>query len=293
MRQIADRARVYLWPNRRKLELVVVLGSVFLFVIYQFVDRASYINFTIEQNILLICIFILLFLEGMATELTRATDQIRNDVSIIPGQGQGSKSNLKRTLSDYIASYRPNEVKMIEYSSSTVDSIIEDAVREGAEIKLLLKHPDSTIPKNQPDKILNQVKSLHSDLNGYQNMEIRFYRQPAGLRARKFDNDLINCGWYTYQYDEIRGTHLKGHTNPTVLLSAEETEEYRYMEDLFDRIFINLWENATTLEEIYENDEEYTGEAVLAFRRWVDQKGCENWVKSLSGNRINTAELHA
>lgn len=288
MKQLAQRAREYLWPNRRKFEGLIIVGSVLLLLVYQFVDRTPYVNFTVEQNILILCLIILLFLEGMATEISRATDQIRNDVSVLPGQGRSSE--LKWILTEYITDNRPNEIKMIEYSSSTVDSIIGDAVGEGADIKLLLKHPDSAIPSNQPDKILNQVKTLHSDLNGFEDMEIRFYEQPAGLRARKFDNDLINCGWYTYQYNEKRGTHLKGHINPTVLVSADEGEEYRHMEQLFDRIFENLWDSATTLEELYSDHEEYSSDAISNFRRWVDHKGCEDWVQALSSGERKTIE---
>lgn len=293
MRALARKAHNYFWPNRRKFEGIVVGLSILLLVLYQFVDRTPYVNFTVQENVLILSIFILLFLEGMATELTRATNQLRSDVSIIPGQGDASE--LKRMLSEYVEESRPNEVRMIEYSSSTVDSIIEDAVQEGAEIKLLLKHPDSAIPKNQPEKILGQVRDLHSDLNAYSNIEFRFYRQHAGLRARKFDDDLINCGWYTYQYNESRGTHLKGHINPTVLVSADEKEEYGHVEQMFDRVFANLWKHGSTLEEFYQNPDEYDSNEMERFRGWVEHKGCEQWIQAVSDTDAdaNTIEVTA
>lgn len=281
MDHLSRKAREYFWPNRRKLEAVVVVGSVLLLVVYQFVDNTPYITFTVEQNILILSIFILLFLEGMATEISQATDRLRSDVSVVPNQKDSSE--LKGILSEYVKEHRPNEVRMIEYSASTVDSIIEDAVKEGSDVKLLVKHPDSAIPSNQPAKILNQVRNLHSDLNAYRDMEIRFYRQHSGIRARKFDDDLINCGWYTYQYNETRGMHLKGHINPTVLVSADEGEEYDHMEEMFDRVFENYWSHGTTLAELYEDREQYDSNAVASFREWVDSKGCEDWVQAVSG----------
>ena len=287
MNVLKNRAREYLWPNRKKLEAIVIIGSVLLLVLYYFFDYSEFISFGVEENILILSIFIILFLEGMATEINRATNQIRSDVSLLPDQG--STPELKQVLSDYIKDRRPNEVKMIEYSSSTVDAIIEDAILEGAEIKLLLKHPDSTIPDNQPDKILNQVKTLHSDLSASENIKIRFYKPPATIRGRKFDDDLINCGWYTYQSSDERGVHLKGHINPTVLVSADEGEEYQYIQQMFDRMFENLWMNATTLEELYEQGDDIN-DATGSFRRWVDTKGCEDWIRAVSDGKIHTSQ---
>lgn len=285
MNILEDKAREYLWPNRRKLEAVVVVGSIVLLVAYQFFDASSFVSFGVQENILIISIFILFFLEGMATEVTKATSELQNEVSVL--SDQSSTSELKQVLSEYIADRRPNEVKMIEYSSSTVDTIIHDAIIEGAEVKLLLKHPDSTIPDNQPSKILNQVKSIHSDLGGTKDIQIRFYKPPAGLRGRKFDEDLINCGWYTYQTNNERGTHLKGHINPTILVTSDEKEDYRDVNQMFDRMFNNLWKNSETLEDLY-SMKNPPNNAVANFQRWVDDKQCHDWVKAASVKRNAT-----
>lgn len=282
---LTNKAREYLWPNRRKLEAIVVISSVILLLSYQFFDHSELISFSIEENILILILFILFFLEGMATEITRATDKIRSDITLV--SEQSTSSELKHVLSNYIKNRRPNEVKMIEYSASTVDTIIEDAILEGAEVKLLLKHPNSTIPGNQASKILNHVKNLHSDLNGAENIKIRFYKPPAGLRGRKFDNDLINCGWYTYLSDDDRGIHVKGHTNPTILVSSDEGEEYRQIQQMFDRVFENFWSNATTLEELY-NTDSGINDATRSFQQWVEIKRCEDWVHEVSkGKALN------
>lgn len=288
MKQLTRKARNILWPNRRKLEAIVVVISVLVVAIYQFLDKVPYVTFTVEQNILILSIFILLFLEGMATEFTRVTnrindamDEVRSDVSILPAH---NNSKSKEILRKYIKNNTPNEVKMIEYSSQTIESTIEDAVEVDAQIQLLLKHPDSTTPDNQPERIIQQVKSLHDNLSAYTDMEIRFYEQHAGLRARKFDDDLINCGWYTYQYDDRLGMDLKGHTNPTVLVSKEEGNEYRHLEIMFDRVFDNYWDNGTTLEELYQKEGELDDDIADDLQRWVELRNCEEWVSSVSGN---------
>jgi hypothetical protein len=282
MNILEDKAKEYLWPNRRKLEAIVVIGSIGLLVAYQFFDASSFVSFGIEENILILSIFILFFLEGMATEVSEATSKLQNEVSVLADQS--STSELKQVLSEYIADRRPNEVKMIEYSASTVDTIIHDAIVEGAKVKLLLKHPNSTIPDNQPSKILSQVRTMHSDLGATEDIQIRFYKPPAGVRARKFDDDLINCGWYTYQMSDQRGTHLKGHINPTILVTSDEKDDYRQVNQMFERIFENLWTNSDTLEDLYEI-ENPTNDAVASFQSWVGSKRCHDWVKAVSVKR--------
>jgi len=279
MNILGHKAREYLWPNRRKLEAIVVVGSVTLLILYQFFDASSFVTFGVEENILIISIFTLIFLEGMATEVSNATSKLQGEISVLADQS--STSELKQILSEYIEDRRPNEVKMIEYSASTVDTIIHDAVVEGANVKILVKHPNSTIPDNQPSKILNQIQTLHSDLNAPDSIQIRFYKPPAALRGRKFDNDLINCGWYTYQMSDERGTHLKGHINPTMLVTSDEKEEYRNVNEMFDRVFNSLWANGETVEDLY-NIEDPSNDAIASFQDWVDIKQCHDWIKTVS-----------
>lgn len=279
---LEHKAKEYLWPNRRKLEAIIVIGSIGLLVAYQFFDASSFVTFGVQENILILSIFILFFLEGMATEITKATSKLRNEISILSDQSKTSE--LKQVLSEYIEDQRPNEVKMIEYSGSTVDSIIQDAVLEGAEVKLLLKYPYNTITDNHPSKILGQIKLLQSDLGTAENLQIRFYRAPAGLRARKFDEDLINCGWYTYQVSDKRGPHVKGHINPTVLVTSDQKEDYRDLNQMFDRVFNSLWESGETLEHLY-NISDPPNDEIAQFQSWVDVKQCQDWIKDVSVKR--------
>lgn len=280
MNILQEKVKKHLWPNRRKLEATIVVGSIGLLILYRFFDASSFITFGIQENILILSIFILLFLEGMATELSKATSQLRSEISVLSDQSRTSE--LKQVLSEYIEDQQPDEVKMIEYSGSTVDTIIHNAVLESAEVKLLLKYPHDTITDNHPDKILSNIKLLQSELGNAKNLQVRLYKAPAGLRARKFDDDLINCGWYTYQVSDNRGAHMKGHINPTILVTSDEQEEYRDLNQMFDRVFDSLWKSGETLEQLYNIDNPPNDE-IADFQKWVNIKQCQHWIKSVSG----------
>jgi hypothetical protein len=78
-------------------------------------------------------------------------------------------------------------------------------------------------------------------------VQIRCYEAPPSLRGRKFDNLLVDVGWYTpdlgRQGGEDEDWEVIGHLNPLVVSSAE-TEEGQHLREMFDRVFESLWESS-------------------------------------------------
>ncbi|HSW58267.1 MAG TPA: hypothetical protein VLH15_07685, partial [Dehalococcoidales bacterium] len=116
------------------------------------------------------------------------------------------------------------------------------------EICLLIHNPlEQLLSDLQKERICAQIRTLK--LVGFKDgiLKIKCYNQRASLRGRKFDNTLIELGWYTYDYDpeyaEYGKNQMWGHNNP--LIVAHLKNEGQYLGKMFDRVFDSLWNDTS------------------------------------------------
>lgn len=140
---------------------------------------------------------------------------------------------------------------MLEYSAVSVWDLIAWLAEQGASLRILIKHPASTTGDFQRTKILNSIRHLDRFVlrEHRTRVQIRCYKSPASLRGKKFDDLLMDVGWYTPDLgrqgaaDDDEDWEVIGHLNPLVVSSAE-TEEGQHLREMFDRVFESLWEAA-------------------------------------------------
>ncbi|MGB9904376.1 MAG: hypothetical protein ACPLQO_06870 [Desulfotomaculales bacterium] len=184
-------------------------------------------------------------------------------------------------IKKYIEEERPKDVKMLEYSSATVGYIFESLKKlPGCNVKLLICHPEAAISDFQrKDRICSQIKRLPAVLQGgHGSFAVRCYRQPASLRGRNFDDQLVVVGWYTYDVkDEHRQSYgtsqIWGDSNP-LIVSLAKTKQGSRLKKMFNEVFDSMWRDGVPLAEV-----------CLSCRERNAIPGCppDEWLKKVSG----------
>jgi hypothetical protein len=138
-------------------------------------------------------------------------------------------------------------VKMIENSATCGRHYIDSIKTWDSRIKqiqLLIHNPlEQQISEVQKNRTCEQIRTLK--LVDFKNdvLKIKCYNHCPSIRGRKFDNELIVLGWYTYYYDpnfpEYGDRQIWGHTNP--LIVAHLKGEGKYLGEMFDKAFEPLW----------------------------------------------------
>jgi hypothetical protein len=192
---------------------------------------------------------------------------------------------------EFIEHENPQVVKMLEhdatYGRHYIDAIktLDPKIKE---IRLLLHNPlEQLLSDLHKERICNQIRTLKlvdfkSDV-----FKIRCYNQRASLRGRKFDDELIVLGWYTFYYDptypEFGKIQMWGHNNP--LIVARLGGQGRYLGEMFDRVFDSLWndpDNPSLLTVCTEQCKLFRAGG----RSTDGSSGCsvsEEWIKKVSG----------
>lgn len=197
--------------------------------------------------------------------------------------------SIPMPVTEFIARENPQFVKMLEYSGTYGRHYI-DAIKaldpKIKEIRLLIHNP-LIQPDTRKVSICQQIRTLKMVDFKSDVLKIRCYNQRASLRGRKFDNEVIVLGWYTFYYDpsypEYGNNHIWGHNNP--LIMARLRSQGKYLGDMFDRVFDSLWndtENPSLLSVCTQHCEAYR-----VGRKSTDgNEGCsisEDWLKKVSG----------
>lgn len=177
----------------------------------------------------------------------------------------GSQEEGTEILCEAIDSNDPNIVKMIEYSSGTVNQVVNKALNSGAHVKLLLKSP-KTMNLDEDDwreeyvRLRNSLTRYCDNFSNSDNLHIRFYEENATLRGRKIGNDVINVGWYTFDDRSGGITSVWGPQNPTIFLYDEDHENYSPINEFFEQVFEDLWESGTTVKTYCCQEQDYSDE---------------------------------
>lgn len=158
-------------------------------------------------------------------------------------------------LKKYIEDIRPENVFMIEYSSTTVQDLLCTLIESqtSPNIYLLLQHPkEGKLIEGQMTRIWKQITSVlyqQEEFRNYPNLKILCYKQRASLRGRNFDDKLINIGWYIYKYDMDGKQWIYGHNQPAITF-RDGHEGVSGIKNMFNNLFKNLWETGIRLSEV-------------------------------------------
>lgn len=166
--------------------------------------------------------------------------------------------DVTERLLHFMREERPRHVKMIEYSSKSVEPLIRQLMNPGGttQIELLITHPKHALTKFQSsERVCAQIKTLaHVVARSQQyrqRLKIKCYSQRASIRGRQFDESLIAVGWYTY--DAVKGEEVAigqeqiwGDRNAIVVVNLQRREE-RPLAEMFNRVFRSLWDDGTPI----------------------------------------------
>ena len=110
-------------------------------------------------------------------------------------------------------------------------------------MRLLIKHP-ATINGLQQQRMITTLDTLYNSIfdNYDGKLEIRCYRAPYSLRARRVGDDMLEIGWLT---PDIRREMAYGHSNPSFIVDISRPENQNFLE-FFNRSFSELWDAADT-----------------------------------------------
>jgi hypothetical protein len=147
---------------------------------------------------------------------------------------------------EFLRQKKPEVVKMIENSATCGRHYIDSIKTWDLKIKqiqLLIHNPLEQISEVQKERTCEQIRTLKLVDFKDDILKIKCYSQCASIRGRKFDNELIALGWYTYYYDlnypEYGEQQIWGQNNP--LIVAYLKGEGKYLGEIFDRVFESLW----------------------------------------------------
>lgn len=197
------------------------------------------------RNALVSSGLLLVLILGFVMEMSVALSRL---ISVRPRVDIARDENENIDLLKTYLSKRPVEkADMLEYSAVAARPLIDELVRKGATLRILIKHP-ATVGPEQEKKILASIGSLERFVLQHHGarVEIRCYKAPASLRGRKIDDLLLDVGWYTPDLSPqgvVDKLEIIGHLNPVVMCSAA-TEEGLHLREMFDRVFEPLWESA-------------------------------------------------
>jgi hypothetical protein len=139
---------------------------------------------------------------------------------------------------DLLSECRGETIELLEYAGATTLPLVRAVQREGATLRLLMKHPE-TVMGLQRQRMVTTLDTLYNSIfDGYKGeFEARCYRQPYSLRGRRFGSRLLELGWLTPDY---RRQTAYGHANPSILLHGINSSTKPFF-DFFDRTFEELW----------------------------------------------------
>ncbi|HZV75655.1 MAG TPA: hypothetical protein VFF79_18235 [Conexibacter sp.] len=142
-----------------------------------------------------------------------------------------------------IESGRTDGVDLIEYAGLTTLPLIRAIGRASRPLRLLLKHPDTTEGVQQQRMIATLDTLYTAILPSYtQPWEVRCYRLPYSLRARRIGTEFLEIGWLT---PDPRRRTAHGHDNPSLLIDLTASAGVLFL-SFFDRTFADLWDDDST-----------------------------------------------
>lgn len=152
-------------------------------------------------------------------------------------------------LRQFLKRTKPQKVDLIEYSTATIDPILQELKKYRCKIRILIQHPNAAISLHQKGRILktldDRFRRTFSDY-GRESIEFRFYCLPGSIRGRNFDDQLVSLGWYTYSSDPDEYGNIHGDSNP--MISAYTDSKYgQSLLRMFKKAFDELWNHPGTV----------------------------------------------
>jgi hypothetical protein len=158
-------------------------------------------------------------------------------------------------LCKYIASHDVKKAQLIQYSGDYVRRVVTKLLEKGADVELLLQHPSKSLNEYQLRKLVLFEQRSTIDFKNDNKLAVRYYDEPASLRAIKLDNKFLAIGWYTYR---IRSKNkdredvtpwLYGHSNPSITAHLDGVKASD-LASFFDEVFNALWKTAVTRDKL-------------------------------------------
>ena len=235
---------------RRALKIFVVglIGSVWIFS--RFITNII----TIEEAILVTIILLLFSIEALETDTYRIEELLASQTRAL-GEHRNLKSQMQQLLGE-----KPERLHILGYtgSSALLQSIIGEAVDRGADVYLLYQHPSYTYNQKELDLGVDAIKYLYRFHEMDENIEIRYYDEPAALMGVRSDHG-ITLGWYTYSdyREQMDSAHraVQGPENEALLFPEEDRRQFPVMDSYFTELYTYLWRNGRTLKEVYQADD--------------------------------------
>jgi hypothetical protein len=134
------------------------------------------------------------------------------------------------------------EIELLEYAAMTTLPLIREIKSCNHPLKILIKHPD-TIDGTQKQRTITTLDTIIKSI--YQNdtnLQIRCYKLPYTLKARKIGNALLEMGWLT---PDINNQTTYGHGNPSILFELSHNATAMYSA-FFRKTFDDYWNHADT-----------------------------------------------
>jgi hypothetical protein len=166
-----------------------------------------------------------------------------------------NEADAMRRQEEFVRGNRLSSVKLCEYSTASVEPLLGClADREGLKsIQLLLGRPAPARPYQTADRLRPALVRLALQFPVQtaraRGLEIKCYSEPPSMRGRKFGDQLIVMGWYTYHRRQKKWARdqIWGDVNALVWTPCVR-EEWPAMRDMFEEVFNTLWETAEPLE---------------------------------------------
>lgn len=241
---------------RRVGKAIAVVGGITVLLLLETIGFFV----SIEANILILVALTFLALELIETKLYDIEEEVRTDDQYqlyeTPRQAYSRVTELIKS-----DNRGPNEVYLISYYGRIdIRELITTAVNNDFHIHLLLKYPstldDSTaIDEDEVNELVGAfIEQIMPPalFNEHENLSIRFYRYPACVNAVKVSDDCIAVGWYAITSSDGRPRAQGTENDSPMFVYTREAQNYETIDQWFRGVFMDLWENAATLGEVYE-----------------------------------------
>lgn len=231
-----------------KITVIVVLGVLWIFS--RFVTNII----SIEETILVTIVLLLFSVEALETDTFRIEDLLASQTRAL-GEHRDLKSQVEKLLGE-----KPDRLHILGYtgSSALIQTIISEAIKRGADVYLLYQNPSHTYNQKERDLGIDTLKYMYRFHKMDENVELRFYDEPASLMAVRSDHG-ITLGWYTYSdhREKMDSEHraVQGPENEALLFPEEDRRQFPVMDSYLTELYTYLWIEGRTLGEIYESED--------------------------------------
>ena len=196
---------------------------------------------------------------------------------------------------DFVKNKKPAFVKLCEYSTATIEELLQ-ALADCDRLKkldLLICDPATALTDLQGDRILNSIMRLPRTftlpvLARFDHVEIRCYGSQARMRGRNFGDQLIAMGWYTFdrrpELDRRKMPQIWGDKNATVVVPCSE-ESGVSLRDMYNQVFDNMWRDALPLAQAISPDR-------VTYNKSLEEALPEpEWLEKVSGGQQKPGDV--